>query len=114
MCNLKSRTLRVHSGTDCTKVIIKAIRELHESGGSTLRSIEKLVRQTFTLTIDEGADLGQQLQQSAKKAVSNGLIIQEGRTYRLKKMHFRRGSLDSVTHSSTNQSSPNLSPPKVL
>lgn len=113
MCNLKSRTLRIHSGTDMTKVIIKAIKELRENNGSTLRSIEKFLRQTYTLNMDEGIDLGQQLQQSVKRAVSNGIIIQEGRTYRLKKMHFRRGSTDLLMASSFNQSSFNLGSSKV-
>lgn len=113
MCNLKCRTLRIHSGTDMTKVIIKAIKELQENNGSTLRSIEKFLRQTYTLNIDEGTDLVHQLQQSLKRAVSNGLIIQEGRTYKLKRMHFRRGSSDSLMSSNFNQTSYNLSSPKV-
>lgn len=113
MCNQKSRTLRVHSGTDMTKVIIKAIKELHEINGSTLRSIEKFLRQTFTLSIDEGTDLGQLLQQSVKRAVSRGIIIQDGRTYKLKKIHFRRSSSDSVMSANLPQSPLNISSPKV-
>lgn len=113
LCNMKGRTLRINSGTDLSKVIIKAIKELHESNGSTLRSIEKFLRQTFTINVDEGTDLGHQLHQSVKRAVKNGLIIQEGRMYKLKKIHFRRGSSDSLSASSFNQSSLCLSSPKV-
>ncbi|KFM83053.1 Histone acetyltransferase KAT6B, partial [Stegodyphus mimosarum] len=103
MCNLKSRTLRIHSGTDMTKVIVKAIKELGENGGSTLRSIEKYVRQTFTLSVDPGTDLAQQLLQSAKRATSNGLIIQDGRNYRLRRMPFRRASTDSAASSNVSR-----------
>ncbi|KAG8188536.1 hypothetical protein JTE90_004769 [Oedothorax gibbosus] len=100
LCNQKGRTLRVHPGTDMRRVIIKAIKELGENNGSTLRSIEKYLRQTFSLNIEQGTDLGHQLLQSAKRAVSNGLILHEGRTYRLRRMPFRRGSVDSGTSSS--------------
>lgn len=96
-----------------SKVIIKAIKELHENNGSTLRSIEKYLRQTFTVNIDEGTDFSHQLQLSLKRAVSNGLIIQEGRNYKLKKMHFRRGFSDSLSSSDFSQSSLSLSSPKV-
>ncbi|XP_015929465.2 histone acetyltransferase KAT6B [Parasteatoda tepidariorum] len=114
MCNMKSRTLRVHSGADLGKVIIRAIRELGENNGSTLRSIEKYLRQTFSLSIDPGTDLGQQLLQSAKRAVSNGLIIHEGRNYKLKRLSFRKGSLDPSTLSHTPVSSPNKKIPLMV
>ncbi|XP_054717681.1 histone acetyltransferase KAT6B-like [Uloborus diversus] len=106
MCNLKSRTLRIHAGTDMAKIIIKAIRELGENGGSTLRSIEKYLRQTFTLSIDQGLDLAQQLLQSAKRAVSNGLLIQEGRIYKIKSKFLRRGSVESGAASNSSSTSP--------
>ncbi|GIY67061.1 hypothetical protein CDAR_64441 [Caerostris darwini] len=100
LCNLKSRTLRIHPGTDMRKVIVKAIKELGDNNGSTLRSIEKYLRQTFSLSIDQGIDLGHQLLLSAKRAVSAGHIIHEGRTYRLKRNPFRRASADSGSSSS--------------
>ncbi|GFV88339.1 hypothetical protein TNCV_858921 [Trichonephila clavipes] len=104
LCNLKSRTLRIHPGTDMRKVIIKAIKELGDNNGSTLRSIEKYLRQTFSLNIDQGADLGHQLLQSAKRAVSAGHIIHEGRTYRLKRNPFRRASADLGSPSNLHRS----------
>ncbi|PRD33163.1 UNVERIFIED_CONTAM: Kat6b [Trichonephila clavipes] len=116
LCNLKSRTLRIHPGTDMRKVIIKAIKELGDNNGSTLRSIEKYLRQTFSLNIDQGADLGHQLLQSAKRAVSAGHIIHEGRTYRLKRNPFRRASADLGSPSNLHRSNNSItsSPQKVL
>lgn len=85
MSELKSRTVKVTRNTDVFKLFQKAVRELGESGGSTLRSIEKYIKQTHNLQIASGVDFTKQLQIAAKKAIASGHLIQDGRWYRCNK-----------------------------
>ena len=63
-------------------MVIKSLRELAESGGSNLATIEKYVRQSFS-----GAaalsKLSKLLRLAARKAVEKGLLVQEGHYYRV-------------------------------
>lgn len=103
LTKLKSRTVRVTKTTDMTRIVVKAIKELGENGGSSLRSIEKYVKQSFTLHIEPNVDLAHQLHIAAKKGINSGIIAQDGRTYRLLK------KISSVANVPRNISSSNIS-----
>lgn len=80
---LQSRQLNVAKGTDLSKVIAKATRELGKRDGSTLKSIEKYIRQSHALNLSSGdVDFRSLLRISAKRAVDRGLVIQEGRLFK--------------------------------
>ncbi|KAK5641459.1 hypothetical protein RI129_010006 [Pyrocoelia pectoralis] len=79
---LQSRTLIIEKGVEITKVIAKAVRELGQREGSTLKSIEKYVRQSHTVVENPETDLKTALRMAAKRAVSRGLIIQEGKAFK--------------------------------
>lgn len=81
---LQNRQLKIWPGVDLCKVVAKAVRELGERDGSTLKSIEKYVRQSHTLEISgPDVDLRQVLRMSAKRAVSKGLVMQDGKAYKI-------------------------------
>ncbi|KAI9557557.1 hypothetical protein GHT06_017385 [Daphnia sinensis] len=74
-----TRQLALNKNTDLTKVLIKSLRELAESGGSTLPTIEKYVRQSFAGATD--VNLSKLLRLAAHKAVAKGLLSQDGHYY---------------------------------
>jgi len=79
----QSRQLNVTKGTDLSKVIAKATRELGKRDGSTLKSIEKYIRQSHAVNLASGdVDFRSLLRISAKRAVDRGLVIQEGRLFK--------------------------------
>jgi histone acetyltransferase MYST4 len=80
---LQSRQLNVTKGADLSKVIAKATRELGKREGSTLKSIEKYIRQSHAVNLASGdVDFRSLLRISAKRAVDRGLVIQEGRLFK--------------------------------
>jgi histone acetyltransferase MYST4 len=79
---LQSKKLRVTKSTDISKIMGKAVRELGEREGSTLKSIERYLRQSHTVEEDSEGDLKCALKLSAKRAVERGLVLQEGKLFR--------------------------------
>ncbi|XP_076680256.1 histone acetyltransferase enoki mushroom isoform X2 [Andrena cerasifolii] len=79
---LQSKPLKVGKGSDLSKVLGKAVRELGEREGSTLKTIEKYIRQSHTVEEEAEGDLRTALRLSAKRAVDRGLVIQDGRLFR--------------------------------
>ncbi|XP_076368363.1 histone acetyltransferase KAT6A-like isoform X4 [Tachypleus tridentatus] len=79
---LKTNTMKINKTTNMLKLIVKAIKELGEIGGSTLRSIEKFMTQNYNLIVSPGIDLTQQLRVAARKGVAKGTLSQEGRLYK--------------------------------
>lgn len=84
---LQNRTLRVEKGSDLSKVVAKAVRELGERDGSTLKSIEKYLRQSHTVIESSEVDLKSALRMATKRAVSRGLILQDGSTFKYNYSH---------------------------
>jgi hypothetical protein len=80
--NLKSRKLRIDQNADLTKVISKSINELGETGGSTLKTIEKFIRTSYNIDFENSVDFSSHLRLCAKRAANLGKIIQEGRHFR--------------------------------
>ncbi|KAM0729576.1 Histone acetyltransferase KAT6B [Formica fusca] len=79
---LQSKTLKVSKSTDISKVIGKAVRELGERDGSSLKNIEKYIRQSHTVEEEAEGDLRIALRLSAKRAVERNLVIQDGKLLR--------------------------------
>lgn len=79
---LQSKTLKVTKSTDISKVIGKAVRELGERDGSSLKNIEKYIRQSHTVEEEAEGDLRVALRLSAKRAVERNLVIQDGKLLR--------------------------------
>lgn len=84
---LQSRTLRVDKSSDLSKVVAKAVRELGERDGSTLKSIEKYLRQSHTVIEGPEVDLKSALRTATKRAVSRGLILQDGNAFKYNYSH---------------------------
>lgn len=79
---LQNRQLKIEKGTDLSKVITKAVRELGERDGSNLKTIEKYVRQSHTVIESADYDLKTALRAGAKRAVGRRFVTQEGKNYK--------------------------------
>ena len=79
---LQTRPLKVGRASDLSKVIGKAVRELGERDGSTLKNIEKYLRQSHTVEEEAEGDLRTALKLSAKRSVDRGFVVQDGKLFR--------------------------------
>lgn len=84
---LQNRTLRVEKGGDLSKVVAKAVRELGERDGSTVKTIEKYIRQSHTVVESAEADLKNALRMATKRAVTRNLIVQDGKAFKYNYNH---------------------------
>lgn len=79
---IQSKKLTVTRSADLSKVLSKAVRELGEREGSSLRSIERYIRQSHAVEESAEGDLRIALKLSAKRAAERGLVIQDGKLFR--------------------------------
>jgi histone acetyltransferase MYST4 len=90
---LSSRKLTISNDLDLTKAVIKTIREIRNANGCTLKEIEKYLTESRVLNLGSHVDFSSYLKSTMKVAAARGLILQEGKLYRLpaKKEGERRG-----------------------
>ncbi|KAG5878598.1 hypothetical protein JTB14_004896 [Gonioctena quinquepunctata] len=79
---LQSRTLKIEQSVDLTKVVTKAVRELGERDGSSLKSIEKYIRQSHTVLESAENDLKGAIRASIKRAVNRNFVVQDGKNFK--------------------------------
>jgi hypothetical protein len=79
----RNKTLQVHKKVDLTRIIIRAIRELAEIGGSSIRNVEKYIQRTYSLESMDSSNLMHCLRVSMKKAVESGQVIRTGQLYKI-------------------------------
>lgn len=84
---LQNRTLRIDKGTDLSKVVAKAVRELGERDGSSVKSIEKYIRQSHSVVEAPEIELRNVLRMATKRAVTRNLIMQDGKNYKYNYNH---------------------------
>ncbi|XP_076327010.1 LOW QUALITY PROTEIN: uncharacterized protein LOC143233960 [Tachypleus tridentatus] len=80
---VKTPSKRITKATDLVKLLQKVIRDLGDPGGSTLWSIEKHVKQIYTVDNYSELDLRKQLRFAVKRALASGRLLQEGRLYKV-------------------------------
>ncbi|KAL1123503.1 hypothetical protein AAG570_002581 [Ranatra chinensis] len=74
--------LAVNESSDLTRIAVKAVRELGAKEGSTLKCVEKYVRQSNSLVIDPGVDLTVLLKTALALAEERALLCRSGNLYR--------------------------------
>ncbi|XP_066259738.1 histone acetyltransferase KAT6B isoform X1 [Euwallacea similis] len=78
----QNRTLKLHKGIDLSKVVTKAVRELGERDGSSLKAIEKYIHQSHTVIESPEADLSTLIRLGAKRAAVRQFVIPNGKNYK--------------------------------
>lgn len=80
---MRRRSTHVNQTTDLSHLVTKAVRELGEYDGSSVKSIENYVQQSNNLQIAEGTDIKVVIKTSLQLAISQGLLIMEGKLYKV-------------------------------
>ncbi|XP_022246086.1 histone acetyltransferase KAT6B-like isoform X2 [Limulus polyphemus] len=106
---VKPTYVRVTKTTDLVKLLQKVIRDLGDTGGVTLCSIEKYIKQTCTVDLSTTSlDFSKQLRFAAKRAVASGQLLQKGRFYKVgRAIGTGAADVDSLGNVSYSKSSKN-------
>ncbi|CAH2244038.1 jg12139 [Pararge aegeria aegeria] len=81
-CGLQSKVLRIATDVDVSRAVAKAVRELGERDGSSLKAIEKHLRQAYQVSVEENIDVRNVLRGAAKRAVTRGLLLHQAGNYK--------------------------------
>jgi hypothetical protein len=79
------RITSVDNDTDLSRFTAKAVHHLGECEGSNVKSIETYVLKSNLLDVTEGTDFSLVIRNSLKQAMNKGLLIQEGKLYKVGK-----------------------------
>ena len=71
---------------------LQAVRELGETAGSNIRTIEKFISNSYELEGDTESDLHELLRVAAKKSLSRGLVIHNSESGAFKAVAGRKGT----------------------
>ncbi|XP_050308446.1 histone acetyltransferase KAT6A [Anthonomus grandis grandis] len=76
------RTIKLLKGLDLSKIVTKAVRELGERDGSSLKAIEKYIQQSHTVIENPEVDLATLVRLGAKRAAVRQFVIPIGKNYK--------------------------------
>lgn len=78
-----NRKLIINSDTDLTKLLVKIVGQLDEEG-SSYKNIDRYVHHAYSIELEnDGCDLTTFLKSTLTKAVDKGLLVLDGKLYRL-------------------------------
>ena len=80
---LQNRNLSVNKNADLTKVCLRAIRELGEPEGSSLKSIQRYVQTAYKVKITDGSDLQTLLKNSLRECLETKQVAKEKDGYKI-------------------------------
>ncbi|XP_049875953.1 histone acetyltransferase KAT6B isoform X2 [Pectinophora gossypiella] len=79
---LQNKTLRLSPDADVSRAVAKAVRELGERDGSSLKTIERHLRQAYQVNVEADVDVRTIIRAGAKRAVARGLLTHHAGTYK--------------------------------
>ncbi|XP_050534084.1 histone acetyltransferase KAT6B isoform X1 [Daktulosphaira vitifoliae] len=78
-----NRKLIINSDTDLTKIVVKVVGQLDEEG-SSYKNIDRYIHHAYAIELkNQDFDLGALLKTTLNKAVDKGLLVLDGKLYRL-------------------------------
>lgn len=78
-----NRKLIINSDTDLTKILVKVVGQLDEEG-SSYKNIDRYIHHAYSIKLeDDACDLTSLLKSTLTKAVDKGLLVLDGKLYRL-------------------------------
>lgn len=104
-----SRKLTLAPDADVSRPVAKAVRDLGERDGSTLKSIERHLYTAYQVTVEPQVDVKSVLKSAAKRAVTRGLLTYHSGLYKATARPNKSG-VSSSKHTPENLS---VSPDKV-
>ncbi|XP_017868374.1 PREDICTED: histone acetyltransferase KAT6A isoform X1 [Drosophila arizonae] len=79
---MAKRRIKVDKTTNLYKVVAKAVNDLGECEGSTIKNIENYIQKFNCIDLSPNVDFKAVIKASIKKAVDTGFLIQEGKLYK--------------------------------
>ncbi|XP_075980342.1 uncharacterized protein LOC142979361 isoform X3 [Anticarsia gemmatalis] len=79
---LQSKLLRITQDVDLSRAVAKAVRELGERDGSTLKNIERHLHTAYQVSVEPEVDVRAVLRAAAKRAVARGLLTHQAGAYK--------------------------------
>ncbi|XP_064544319.1 histone acetyltransferase KAT6B isoform X2 [Drosophila montana] len=79
---MAKRRIKVDKSTNLYKVVAKAVNDLGECEGSTIKNIENYIQKFNCIELSPNVDFKTVIKISIKKAVDTGFLIQEGKLYK--------------------------------
>lgn len=77
-----NRKLVINTDTDLTKILVKVVSQLDEEG--SYKNIDRYIHHAYSIELkNEGCDLTSLLKSTLNKAVDKGLLVLDGKLYRL-------------------------------
>lgn len=83
------RVISVAQETDLSKLVSKAVRELGECEGSSLKSIENYMQKSNDIELAPGTDFKLVIKNAVKNALAKELLVQDGKLYKVGKFVMR-------------------------
>lgn len=77
------RHLVISNTTNLSRLVAKAVRELGECDGSTIKSIENYIQKSNKIQIEDDVDYEKVIKESVKKALNTKLLVKEGKLYKV-------------------------------
>lgn len=78
-----NRKLVINADTDLTKILVKVVSQLDEEG-SSYKNIDRYIHHAYCIELkNEGCDLTSLLKSALSKAIDKGLLVLDGKLYRL-------------------------------
>lgn len=82
-CGTTNRKLVINADTDLTKILVKVVGQLDEEG-SSYKNIDRYIHHAYSIELkNEECDLTSLLKSTLTKAVDKGLLVLDGKLYRL-------------------------------
>ncbi|KAH8398226.1 hypothetical protein KR222_007098, partial [Zaprionus bogoriensis] len=79
---MAKRRIKVDKNTNLYKVVAKAVNDLGECEGSTIKNIENYIQKFNCIDLSPDVEFKAIIKLSIKKAVDTGFLIQEGKLYK--------------------------------
>lgn len=80
---LAHKSVSVDRDTDISRLVVKAVRELGECDGSSLKSIESYVQMSNNIKLAADVDFKLVVRNSVRNAVTKEYLVQEGKLYKV-------------------------------
>lgn len=80
---LPYKSVSVNKDTDLSRLVVKAVRELGECDGSSLKSIESYVQKSNNIELADDVDFKLVVKNSVRHAVAKEYLVQEGKLYKM-------------------------------
>lgn len=108
---VQNKLLRITQDVDLSRVVAKAVRELGERDGSTLKTIERHLNQAYQVTVENEVDVRAVLRAAVKRAVARGLLSHQAGAYKATERPLTTSSdRSSKQRSKSSQESPEKKP----